>query len=73
MRPPFAIYGGFKKGVFHVFTKHHEQGINVLSQTDYLPIRISSILIDRRTQGFVTETVKFNKKKLKYFADYYEG
>lgn len=53
--------------------KQQEQGINTLSQTDYLPILISSFLIDRKSQGFSAETVKFYQKKLKYFADFCEG
>jgi integrase/recombinase XerD len=53
--------------------KLQDQGINVLSQADYLPILIASFLTDRRAQGFAEETVKFYKKKLKYFADYCEG
>lgn len=53
--------------------KREDQGINVLSQTDYLPILISSFLTDRQAQGFAVETVNFYKKKLKYFQDFCEG
>ena len=53
--------------------KQQEQGINTLSQTDYLPILISSFLVDRKSQGFADETVKFYRKKLKYFELYCEG
>ncbi|MEO8354450.1 MAG: hypothetical protein ABI621_00910 [Chloroflexota bacterium] len=53
--------------------KRQDQGINVLSQTDYLPILIASFLTDRKSQGFADETVKFYKKKLKYFSDFCEG
>ena len=53
--------------------KHQDQGINVLSQTDYLPILIDSFLTDRKSQGFADETVKFYRKKLKYFLDFCEG
>jgi site-specific recombinase XerD len=53
--------------------KLEEQGINTLSQTDYLPILISSFLVDRKSQGFADETVKFYRKKLKYFEWYCEG
>lgn len=41
--------------------KRHDQGINVLSQTDYLPILIASFLTDQKSQGFADETVKFYK------------
>jgi site-specific recombinase XerD len=53
--------------------KHQEQGINTLSQTDYLPILISSFLIDRKSQGFAVSTVEFYRKKLKYFSEFCEG
>jgi hypothetical protein len=65
--------GVSKKEFFMSVQKIQDQGINILSQSDYLPILISSFLIDRRSQGFADETVKFYKKKLKYFADYCEG
>ena len=50
-----------------------EKGINVLSPTDYLPILIASFLTDRKSQGFADETVKFYKKKLKYFSEFCDG
>ena len=53
--------------------KHQEQGINTLSQTDYLPILIGSFLIDRKSQGFAAQTVEFYRKKLKYFTEFCEG
>ena len=53
--------------------KHQEQGINTLSQTDYLPILIDSFLTDRRSQGFAAQTVEFYRKKLKYFSEFCEG
>ena len=53
--------------------KHQEQGINTLSQTDYLPILIDSFLIDRKSQGFAAATVEFYRKKLKYFTEFCEG
>jgi site-specific recombinase XerD len=40
---------------------------------DYLPIVIDSFLIDRRAQGLSMETVKFYKKKLRYFAKFCES
>ena len=53
--------------------KQQDQGINALSQIDYLPILISSFLVDRKAQGFAAETVEFYRKKLKYFEDFCEG
>ena len=53
--------------------KHQDQGIITLYQTDYLPILIDSFLTDRKSQGFAAETVKFYKKKLKYFSQFCEG
>lgn len=53
--------------------KHQEQGIKTLSQIDYLPILISSFLIDRKSQGFAAETIEFYRKKLKYFSEFCEG
>jgi site-specific recombinase XerD len=62
-----------KKEISMSSTKHQDQGINVLSQTDYLPILISSFLTDRKAQGFADATVKFYQKKLKYFSRFCEG
>ena len=65
--------GASKKEISMPAIKLEDQGINVLSQTDYLPILINSFLIDRRSQGFVEETVKFYKKKLKCFSEFCDG
>ncbi len=48
--------------------KTQNQGIITLSQQDYLPI-----LIDRRSQGLLPETIGFYTKKLKYFLKYCES
>lgn len=53
--------------------KRQDQGIIDFSQMDYLPILISSFLIDRKSQGFTYETVEFYRKKLKYFSEFCEG
>ena len=53
--------------------KTQDQGIIALSQTDYLPILISSFLTDRKAQGFSGETVRFYQKKLKYFLQFCEN
>jgi len=53
--------------------KTHDQGTIELLQQDYLPILIESFLIDRRAQGLSPETIRFYKKKLKYFLNYCEG
>src|SRR5215216_4496371 len=53
--------------------KIEDQGTIILSQMDYLPILIESFLVDRKAQGLSGETVKFYKKKLKYFAKFCEG
>jgi site-specific recombinase XerD len=65
--------GASKKEFFMLTQTRQEQGINVLSQTDYLPILIASFLTDRKSQGFADETVKFYKKKLKYFSEFCDG
>jgi len=65
--------GASKKEFSMNAIKQQEQGINTLSQTDYLPILISSFLIDRKSQGFAAETVEFYRKKLKYFTEFCEG
>ena len=53
--------------------KTHDQGTIELLQQDYLPILIESFLIDRKAQGLSPETIRFYKKKLKYFLNYCEG
>jgi integrase/recombinase XerD len=53
--------------------KLQDQGTNTLSQIDYLPILIASFLTDRKSQGFAAETVKFYRKKLRYFSEFCEG
>jgi site-specific recombinase XerD len=53
--------------------KTQDQGIIELLQTDYLPILIESFLIDRKSQGLSSETIKFYRKKLKYLVHYCEG
>jgi site-specific recombinase XerD len=65
--------GASKKEIFMNALKQQEQGINTLSQTDYLPILIDSFLIDRKLQGFAAATVEFYRKKLKYFTEFCEG
>ena len=52
--------------------KNQDQGINTLSQTDYLPILIDSFLTDRKSQGFAAQTVEFYRKKLNYFSEFCE-
>ncbi|HXD10053.1 MAG TPA: site-specific integrase, partial [Anaerolineales bacterium] len=53
--------------------KREDQGTITLSQMDYLPILIESFLVDRKAQGLSGETVKFYRKKLKYFLKFCEG
>ena len=50
--------------------KIEDQGINLLSQEEYLTIVIESFLIDCRSQGLSSETIDFYAKKLKYFITY---
>ena len=73
MRPPFSLYRALETGGFHVFTKADEQGTINLFQMDYLPILIDSFLVDRKAQGLSGETIKFYRKKLKYFLKFCEG
>ncbi len=68
-----SYMGASKKEFFMLTQKRQDQGINVLSQMDYLTILIDSFLIDRKSQGFADETVKFYKKKIKYFSEFCEG
>jgi site-specific recombinase XerD len=65
--------GASKKEISMPARNHQDQGINILSQMDYLSILIDSFLIDRKSQGFADETVKFYKKKIKYFSQFCEG
>jgi site-specific recombinase XerD len=65
--------GASKKENYMNALKQQEQGINTLSQADYLPILISSFLIDRKSQAFAASTVEFYRKKLKYFTEFCEG
>ena len=53
--------------------KHQDQGTITLSQMDYLPILIESLLVDRKSQGLAGGTVQFYKKRLKYFAKFCES
>jgi hypothetical protein len=53
--------------------KTQGQGLIILSQQDYLPILVESILIDRKSQCLSAEIIGFHTKKLKYFLEYGEG
>jgi hypothetical protein len=44
-----------------------DQGLIFLSQQDYLPILVESLLIDRRSQGFSLDTIELYTKKLHTF------
>lgn len=52
--------------------KAQDQGLNRLSQQDYLPLMVESFLIDRKSQGLSPETIELYIKKLKYFQKYCE-
>src|SRR5690554_68836 len=65
--------GSPKQEVCMCAQKYEDQGTITFSQMDYLPIVIESFLVDRKSQGLSPETVKFYKKKLKYFAKFCES
>lgn len=45
--------------------KTQDEGIIILSQEDYLPVLVESLLIDRKLQGLSPETIDSCARKLK--------
>jgi hypothetical protein len=53
------MYGGLRTKEITIYSlKTRDQGLNKLSQQDYLPIMVESFLIDRKSQGLSPETIE---------------